>query len=183
MYGCMLSKIILCNGDGARQQCGSWACACGTPLLAWLAVLLVVPFAAAQHDVPRQDTWVTDGPVRAIERTADTTYIGGNFRRVGPYTGAFRDGVAAVSTETGFATPWQPPSGVATTFALHPSLPSLVMGGSFSRHFAEFSLIPGDLNGDGQVNLDDLLLLLDGWDTDHVLDDLLDLLDNWGEGL
>jgi len=42
--------------------------------------------------------------------------------------------------------------------------------------------IPGDFNGDGRVDLQDLLLMLDDWDTAYGLDDLLDLLDNWGRG-
>jgi len=42
--------------------------------------------------------------------------------------------------------------------------------------------IPGDFNGDGRVDLDDLLILLDGWGTGYNLDDLLALLDNWGAG-
>jgi len=40
--------------------------------------------------------------------------------------------------------------------------------------------VPGDFNDDGMVNLEDLLILLDGWGSEYGLQELLDLLDNWG---
>lgn len=43
--------------------------------------------AHAQSSTPRADNLVTDGPVRAIACTSTTTYIGGSFSFVGPYTG------------------------------------------------------------------------------------------------
>jgi len=43
--------------------------------------------AQAQSSIPREETWVTNGPVYAIARTTDTVYIGGNFTHVGPFTG------------------------------------------------------------------------------------------------
>jgi len=44
--------------------------------------------AQAQSSIPREETWVTNGPVRAIVRTADTIYIGGEFNYVARYTGS-----------------------------------------------------------------------------------------------
>ncbi|MCX7001523.1 MAG: hypothetical protein NT106_14705, partial [Candidatus Sumerlaeota bacterium] len=48
---------------------------------------LNVPGARAQSSVPREETWVTNGPVNAIVRTPDKVYIGGEFTHVGPVTG------------------------------------------------------------------------------------------------
>jgi hypothetical protein len=47
-----------------------------------LATRSVVPL-----DAPVEDAWVPDGPVRAIARTADKVYIGGDFTMVAPHTG------------------------------------------------------------------------------------------------
>jgi hypothetical protein len=38
-------------------------------------------------ETPQEDTWITNGTVRAITRTAETVYLGGDFTYVGPYTG------------------------------------------------------------------------------------------------
>jgi len=35
--------------------------------------------AQAQSNIPREETWVTNGTVNAIVRTTDTVYIGGGF--------------------------------------------------------------------------------------------------------
>jgi hypothetical protein len=43
--------------------------------------------AGAQSSMAREETWVTNGTVNAIVRTADTVYIGGGFSYVGPNTG------------------------------------------------------------------------------------------------
>jgi len=50
-------------------------------------VVLDVQGAFGQSSVPDPDAWVTDKAVYAIARSADTTYIGGWFTYVGPYTG------------------------------------------------------------------------------------------------
>jgi len=50
--------------------------------------LLASTLARAQSSTPREETWVTNGTVRAIVRTTDTVYIGGAFTYVGPCTGS-----------------------------------------------------------------------------------------------
>jgi len=63
-------------------------------LLLGLTLALAVssrPVAASLgtlSDNPDPDAWVTNGQVHAVERTADATYIGGNFSMVGPYSGS-----------------------------------------------------------------------------------------------
>lgn len=44
--------------------------------------------ACPQASIPDGETWVTNGTVRAIVRTTDRIYLGGNFTHVGPNTGA-----------------------------------------------------------------------------------------------
>ena len=51
-----------------------------------LAALAALP-TFAQSNIPCEETWITNGPVGAIATTPSTTYIGGNFNYVGPYTG------------------------------------------------------------------------------------------------
>ena len=51
----------------------------------------------AQSSTPREETWVTNGPVNAIACTTDTVYIGGEFSYVGPCTG----GGVPIDTGTG----------------------------------------------------------------------------------
>jgi len=64
-----------------------------TPVVAFVVTalaaigLLSQSRAQAQSSTPREETWVTNGPVGAIVRTADTVYIGGSFTYVGPCTG------------------------------------------------------------------------------------------------
>lgn len=55
----------------------------------WVVVLLLLLAggAAAQNMTPTTSTWVTDGAVYAIARTASTVYLGGAFSYVGPNTG------------------------------------------------------------------------------------------------
>lgn len=53
-----------------------------------LVVLVGVAGASAQvGGAPDTATWVTDGPVHAIARAGDRTFIGGDFSYVGPRTG------------------------------------------------------------------------------------------------
>lgn len=40
------------------------------------------------NDYPRNDLWITNGTVFAMERSADRIYLGGNFTSVAPFTGA-----------------------------------------------------------------------------------------------
>ena len=70
-------------------------------VLAFVLLLGLVDSAAALNDYPRNDLWVTDGSVNAVERSADTIYIGGQFSTVSPYTGAG----ALVDPNTGALSP------------------------------------------------------------------------------
>jgi trimeric autotransporter adhesin len=56
---------------------------------------------AVLSDAPRGDMWETNGGVRALARTTDTLYIGGEFTYVGPHTG----GGVPVDAGTGQAVP------------------------------------------------------------------------------
>ena len=56
-------------------------------VLAVCVFLFAPPFARAQSSTPREETWVTNGKVSAIVRTANSVYIGGEFTYVGPCTG------------------------------------------------------------------------------------------------
>jgi len=52
-----------------------------------LALALVIGASAEVGNAPDSATWVTDGPVYAIARSGDRTFIGGDFSYVGPRTG------------------------------------------------------------------------------------------------
>ncbi len=54
-------------------------------LLLWL---VLAGQALALNDYPRNELWVTNGTVFAVERSADRIYLGGNFTSVAPFTGA-----------------------------------------------------------------------------------------------
>ncbi|HUW59722.1 MAG TPA: hypothetical protein VMZ06_01850 [Candidatus Bathyarchaeia archaeon] len=77
------------------------------------AFLAALP-ALAQSNTPREETWVTNGPVLAIATTPTTIYIGGAFTWVGPVggtpgvDGVYRNGIAALDAKTGKATDWNP---------------------------------------------------------------------------
>jgi len=53
-----------------------------------MAGLLASNAQAQPSDTPREETWITDGTVRAIVRMADIVYIGGRFTYVGPCKGS-----------------------------------------------------------------------------------------------
>ncbi len=58
------------------------------PALAALTVCTVSVLAATlPHPVPRDDFWVTDGPVLALLEHDNVLYVGGNFANAGPNTG------------------------------------------------------------------------------------------------
>ena len=60
----------------------------------WLALAaataaLALPAAAAADAVTAPvETWVPDGEVKALAVSGSTAYLGGNFSRIGPYTGS-----------------------------------------------------------------------------------------------
>jgi hypothetical protein len=67
-------------------------------------VVGVVPAAGAAVGAMPNPTFVTDGPVFAVARTADRLYLGGSFSQVGPRTGPW----AAVSASSGSFDPAMP---------------------------------------------------------------------------
>ncbi len=52
-----------------------------------LALTLAKPAIAELSSTPNPNTWVTNGPVYAIETDGDTVYLGGDFDYIGPNTG------------------------------------------------------------------------------------------------
>ena len=82
--------------------------------LVWIGLLglVVASSALAQSNTPRAETWVTNGPIRAIATTPTTVYIGGQFTEVGPVGGPMqtRNRIAAIDVVTGEATAWDPNS-------------------------------------------------------------------------
>jgi len=73
--------------------------------LVWIGLLglVVASSALAQSNTPRAETWVTNGPIRAIATTPTTVYIGGQFTEVGPVGGPMqtRNRIAAIDVVTG----------------------------------------------------------------------------------
>ncbi len=52
-----------------------------------IPLVATVFHSAPPSDTCKQETWVTNGAVRAIVAVDDIVYIGGDFTYVGPYTG------------------------------------------------------------------------------------------------
>src|SRR5215208_2538230 len=68
-------------------------------LVGTLLALVAAPPASAEVSSAPDKTFVTDGSVNAVVRTADKIYLGGSFTQVGPRTGAW----AALSASSGAA--------------------------------------------------------------------------------
>jgi hypothetical protein len=147
----------------------------------------------------------------AVAVGEDSVYVGGTFTRV---NGIVHIHAAAVDGVTGTLLDWdaQPrgPAGAGFVFDLILDQSMLHLAGDFTTMLGEIregvatvsSLEPpsgplGDLNGDGVVDVSDLLILLGAWgpcppsgdcpadlDGDGAVNvsDLLILLGNWGEG-
>ncbi|MCX5769422.1 MAG: PASTA domain-containing protein [Candidatus Hydrogenedentes bacterium] len=80
------------NGRNYAVKAMTWAFH-----IVFFLTVLTTQGVFAQSDLPRDATWVTNGPVRAIASTPTLTYIGGTFTYVGPNTG----GGAVVDSSTG----------------------------------------------------------------------------------
>jgi trimeric autotransporter adhesin len=143
------------------------------------------------------------GTTLSLQAGHDVVYALGTFTRVG---GVFHIYAAALDPDSGARLDWQPQVGGH----IHASIldgSRLYLGGSFTQVLGQpregvavvTSLEPsgplGDLNGDGVVDVSDLLILLAAWgpcppsgdcpadlDGDGVVgvSDLLILLENWG---
>jgi hypothetical protein len=60
----------------------------GVATSAALVAALATPAAGAAAVTDPVETWVPDGEVKAVAVSGSTAYIGGNFSRIAPYTGA-----------------------------------------------------------------------------------------------
>ena len=113
---------MVCNATASQQVCAALKFSfalkrrAGRFLLALAGLVCLFGAAPAagggaeMGNIPRAATWVTDGPVYAIVRTADKVYIGGTFHNVGPSGGTWtpRNHIAALDASTGAATVWDP---------------------------------------------------------------------------
>jgi len=111
-----------------------WAVKLVLVIAAMALAALNVPGARAQSSTPREETWITNGAVRAVVRTTDTVYIGGWFTYVGPATGGggqTRNHIAAIDAATGAATDWNPNAN-NTVYALAVSGSTVYAGGDFT---------------------------------------------------
>ena len=70
----------------ARRKSPASLCLGVATALVLLAAVLAAPVAQALSPAPAP-TFMTNGPVYAVAPTASAIYIGGNFTRVGPWTG------------------------------------------------------------------------------------------------
>jgi hypothetical protein len=89
---------------GPRNRHRSWGWQRRTAVAATACALAAGLSAAAGAEVadtPDAATWVADGPVYAVARSSDRTFIGGDFSHVGPRTGS---GVQ-IATDTGRLSP------------------------------------------------------------------------------
>jgi len=100
-----------------------------------LALLLAsgVRIAAETSSTPRLD-WVFNGPVRATARIGNTLYVGGNFTRVMPASGALAN-LLALSPTTGALVPTNIPTLDNFPYAIEPD----GAGGYFISGFANFA--------------------------------------------
>ena len=98
------------------------------------ALALTAGAGAEVGSAPDTATWVTDGPVYAIARSGDRTFIGGDFSLVGPRTGP---GVQVTSTGTGSLSPavgsFPEVSGGAVFAALSDRSGGWYIGGDFTH--------------------------------------------------
>jgi trimeric autotransporter adhesin len=85
--------------------------------------------AATFSQNPSSKYWVTDGTVSCITTDSETIYIGGDFRRVGPWTGS---GVT-IDLRSGEALPQSPPVQGRIFCAISDAAGGWFIGGSFSR--------------------------------------------------
>ncbi|MCX7019414.1 MAG: fibronectin type III domain-containing protein [Candidatus Sumerlaeota bacterium] len=140
---------MVCNATASQQVCAalkfSFALKRRTgrflPVLAGLVCLFGAAPAAGNGEekmgnIPRAATWVTDGTVNAIVRTADKVYIGGTFHNVGPSGGTWtpRNHIAALDASTGAATAWDPNANdLVRALAVSGDGSTVYAGGSFSN--------------------------------------------------
>jgi len=86
-----------------------------TAIAVALGVFAALPGGTAADTVTAPvSTWVPDGEVKALAVSGSTAYIGGNFTRIGPYTGSS----AMFGAASGDLKPWPEVEGVVNAVAV-----------------------------------------------------------------
>ena len=113
----------------------------------FVAVILLTGFTFTQ-EIPDKNMWYTNGPVYAIAVDGGSTYIGGNFSYVGPYTG---NGVKLTTTSTVPATNFPKVNGIIRT-AVPDGNGGWYIGGEFTKVGSFDRNNIAHINSNGTVN-------------------------------
>jgi hypothetical protein len=101
---------------------------------ALLALLIIVPSAAADISATPIPTWQTNGRVNAILQVGSVTYVGGNFTQISNPAGTSTQTVSdlAAFDSSGNPTSWQPTAN-GTVKAIASNGTTIFVGGSFTQ--------------------------------------------------
>ena len=98
-------------------------------LVLLLAFWLTPAFSATLSSTPSDKGWVTNGEVKAIATDGTSTYIGGTFSYVGPYTGT----AVPLSASTGYAPSRFPKINGVVYAVVADGLGGWYLGGNFTK--------------------------------------------------
>ncbi len=107
-----------------------------------------LPLADEPPSLPRDDFWITDGPVRAMVETNGIIYLGGDFNYVGPNIGSG----AVLEVESGLADPSWPRVNGEVRAVLADGLGGWYIGGSFTLVGGQTKTNLAHLRGDKTVD-------------------------------